>query len=71
MRKWVAALATIAILATPAYSQGLGGKGGKRSAGSDQQTEEQKKKNAEAESAYRAALDKIPDKKYDPWGHVR
>jgi hypothetical protein len=70
MRKWVAALATIAIHATPAYSQGRG-KGAKRSGGSNQQTEEQKKKNAEAESAYKAALDKIPDKKYDPWGNVR
>jgi hypothetical protein len=70
MRKWLAALATIALLATPAYSQGRG-KGGKRSGGSDQQTEEQKKKSAEAEKAYKAALDKIPDKKYDPWGSVR
>ena len=38
---------------------------------SEQQTEEQKKKAAEAEKAYRSALDKIPDKKYDPWGNMR
>ena len=32
---------------------------------------EQKKKAAEAEKAYHSALDKIPDKKFDPWGNVR
>jgi hypothetical protein len=33
---------------------------------------EQKRKAAEAEKAYKAALDKIPDKKKsDPWGSVR
>ena len=36
------------------------------------QTAEQKRKAAEAEKAYKAALDKIPDKKKsDPWGSVR
>jgi hypothetical protein len=70
MRAVVIALATIVVLAAPAYSQGRG-KGGGRHAASEQQTEEQKKKAAEAEKAYRSALDKIPDKKYDPWGNMR
>ena len=72
MRTVAIVLATIVVLTAPAYSQGRG-KGG-RHAGSQQQTEEQKKKAAEAKKAdddYKAALDKIPDKKYDPWGNVR
>jgi hypothetical protein len=46
--------------------------GGAKNPGSEQQTAEQKRKAAEAEKAYKAALDKIPDKKKsDPWGSVR
>ena len=70
MRTVVIALASIAILTAPAYAQ-MRGKGGKHS-GSEQQTAEQKQKAAEAEKAYKTALDKIPDKKKsDPWGNVR
>jgi hypothetical protein len=70
MRTAVVALASIAILASPAYAQ-MRGKGGKHS-GSEQQTAEQKQKAAEAEKAYKAALEKIPDKKKsDPWGNMR
>jgi len=48
------------------------GKGGAKNPGSEQQTAEQKRKAAEAEKAYKAALDKIPDKKQsDPWGTMR
>ena len=36
-----------------------------------QQSEEQKKKAAEAEKAYHSALDRIPDQKFDPWGNMR
>jgi Tfp pilus assembly protein PilE len=70
MRTVVVACAIIAILAGPAYSQGHR-KGGKRAASSDQQSEQQKKKASAAEKDYKAALDKIPDKKFDPWGNVR
>ena len=70
MRTVVIALASVAILTAPAYAQ-MRGKGGKHS-GSEQQTAEQKQKAAEAEKAYRAALDRIPDKKKsDPYGNVR
>jgi hypothetical protein len=73
MRTVVVALTTIALLTAPAYSQGRG-KGGKHAA-SDQQSEEQKKKNAEADKAYKSALDRIPDKgdksHDDPWQKVR
>jgi hypothetical protein len=69
MRTVVIVLTTIVVLTAPAYSAGRG-KGGKH-ANSGQQTEEQKKKASQAEQDYKAALDKIPDKKYDPWGNVR
>jgi hypothetical protein len=67
MRRWVAALATIAILTAPAYAQ----RHGKGAKGPDPQTEQKKKRDAEAEKAYKSAVDRIPDKKYDPWGGVR
>jgi hypothetical protein len=68
MRTAVIALATIAVLASPMHAQAKG-KGSKNSAPA--QTEEQKKKAAEAEKAYKAAVDKIPNQKYDPWGSMR
>ena len=70
MKAVVIALATIVALTAPAYSQGRGKSGG-RHAPSQEQTEEQKKKAAEAEKAYHSALDKIPDKKFAPWGNMR
>ncbi len=70
MKAVVIALATIVVLTAPVYSQGRG-KGGGRHAPSQEQTEEQKKKAAEADKAYHSALDKIPDKKFDPWGNMR
>ena len=64
-------LASIAMPAAPAYAQ-MRGKGGAKNPASEQQTAEQKRKAAEAEKAYKAALDKIPDKKQsDPWGSMR
>ena len=69
MRVCVLAIATIALLTTAAHSEGRG-KGG-RNAQPAQQTEEQKKKAAAEEKAYRDALDKIPDKKFDPWSTMR
>jgi hypothetical protein len=48
------------------------GKGDGKHPESEQQTAEQKRKAAEAEKAYKAALDRIPDKKKsDPWGNMR
>jgi hypothetical protein len=69
MRTVVIALAAVALLTAPAYSQGRG-KGGRHS-GAAQQSAEQKKKNAESEKAYSAALGSIPDKKFDPWASMR
>ena len=58
MRTLVIALAAIALLIAPAHAQGRG-KG--RYSPSQQQSAEQKQKAAEAEKAYKAALDKIPE----------
>jgi hypothetical protein len=68
MRTLIVALAVVAIMTAPAFGRGGGGKS---SAADQQQTEDQKKKNAAAEKAYKAAVDRIPDRKYDPWGSVR
>ena len=72
MRTVVIALASIALLTGPAYSQRL--KDGKP--GPDpQQVAEQKKRAAEEEKAYNAAVGRIPDKAdkgaYDPWRSMR
>jgi hypothetical protein len=70
MRKLIVALAAIAVLTAPTHAQSRG-KGSKRSEGS-QQTEEQKKKNAAAEKAYKDALHRIPEQKIsDPWANMR
>jgi hypothetical protein len=73
MRTIVIALASIALLTAPAYSQRLS-KDGKP--GPDpQQVAEQKKRAAEDEKAYNAAVGRIPDKAdkgaYDPWRSMR
>jgi hypothetical protein len=66
MRAAVIALTAIALLAAPAYARG---KGKQQSPG---QSEEQKKKAADAEKAYKSALDRIPNQpKTDPWGGMR
>jgi cbb3-type cytochrome oxidase subunit 3 len=61
----------VALLAVPAYAQRTHNKE-QQSEGKQKQTEEQKKKAREAEEAYKAALEKIPDKKPpDPWKNMR
>jgi hypothetical protein len=69
-RRLLVALAALALLAAPAYSQ-MKGKGGKRSAADPQAALEKKKKDAAAEKAYKAAIDRMPDKPYDPWRSMR
>jgi hypothetical protein len=76
MRTVLIALAATAVLIAPAHAQmrgggGGGGKGKQQSAAQQQQSAEKKQKAAEAEKAYKAALDRIPDQKYDPWSHAR
>ncbi|MGO8911995.1 MAG: hypothetical protein ACLQDM_22075 [Bradyrhizobium sp.] len=58
--------AIISLLAVPAYSQGMGKKGGR----GGPPTENKPKID---EKAYKAALDRIPTPKqpYDPWGQAR
>jgi hypothetical protein len=61
----------VALLAIPASAQRMHGKRDQSEA-KQQQTGDQKKKRREAEEAYKAALDKIPDQKpADPWRNVR
>ena len=70
MHKFIVALITAALLVAPAHAQSRG-KGSKRSE-TNQQTEDKKKRDAEAEKAYKNALKSIPDKKIsDPWTNMR
>jgi hypothetical protein len=69
-RKLLVGLTALALLAAPAYSQ-MKGKGGKRSEPDQKSAQEKKKKDAVAEKAYKAAIDKLPDKPYDPWHSMR
>jgi hypothetical protein len=73
MRTVVIALASVALLSAPAYSQKL--KDSKPPSADPQQVAEQKKRAAEDEKAYNAAVGRIPDKAdraaYDPWRSMR
>ena len=68
----VMAMASLALLTAAADAQGRG-RGGKR--GADAQTAEHKKKAAETEKAsdegYKAAIERMPDQKFDPWAKMR
>jgi hypothetical protein len=64
----VLVVAIIAALTASAHSQGMRGKGRHAPA---QKSEESKKKTSEKENAYRAAIESVPDGKYDPWQTVR
>jgi hypothetical protein len=56
----------VALLAVPAYAQGLGKKGGRAAPPAENHPKVDEK-------AYKAALDRIPTPKqgYDPWGQMR
>jgi hypothetical protein len=69
VRALIVGLAVV-LLVTPALAQG------RRGGGKPEQREQaaaQKRKTEEADKAYRAGLDKIPDAnvKQDPWAAVR
>ena len=71
MRAFLVAL-IITLLTLPAYAQRMGGGHGKRNAGSQATSDEQKQKAAQQEKDYKAALGRIPDKKpADPWANIR
>ena len=63
----------IALVAVPAYAQGIEGKRhGSKGKQTQSQTEEQKKKALEAERAYKASLESVPNKAPpDPWKNMR
>ena len=77
-RLTVAIAAALLMCAVPAYAQmsggGLGGRGGQQMGKGmpdekkDTRSPEQKKKD---ESAFKDAVGRIPDGKFDPWGKVR
>jgi hypothetical protein len=74
MRRFTVAIAAaLLVSAAPAYAQMSKGGAQKMSKGQpdekkDTRTPEQKKKD---EAAYKDAVGRIPDGKFDPWGKVR
>jgi hypothetical protein len=66
MRKFIVVMIILG-LAVPAAAQGMSG--GKRHRGNPEKSAQQKPKADE--KAYQSALDKVPDKKFDPWQTVR
>ncbi len=66
MKIFTIVVAILALIAMPAYAQ----VGGRKTAG-DEKKEEPKKKIDD--TAYKAALERIPEpkEKYDPWGVAR
>jgi hypothetical protein len=79
MKPLLAALLTLALLSAPAHAQGLTsgtdatpgskGSGGKHRNGTRAKTQEQKPKADD--KAYRTAIDRLPDQKFDPWKNAR
>ena len=80
----LAPILALALLASPAYAQNIGGmggggmgsKGGGKGRNSSQNTEQQKadqQKKKAADEAYKAGVQGIPDAKenYDPWRGAR
>jgi hypothetical protein len=73
MRILVAMVLSTALLAGTAYAQGMGGRAGKghRSPDAQQQKAADQQKKKAVDDAYRSALGRIPDAKYDPWKTAR
>jgi Tfp pilus assembly protein PilE len=67
MTRLTVAVAVLALIAMPAYAQ----MGGKRH--QDEEKKADQKKPQVDETAYKAALERIPEpkEKYDPWGVAR
>jgi hypothetical protein len=61
----------IALLAIPAHAQRGHGGGKAQSAAGQQQSAETKRKAAEEDKAAKTAIERLPDKKYDPWRTMR
>jgi hypothetical protein len=59
----------IVLLAIPAHAQRARGK--PQSAAGQQQSAEKKRKAAEEDKAAKAAIERLPDKKFDPWRTMR
>ena len=66
MRIFIAAVIIVS-LTVPSFAQGMSGSKGRH--GRAQNAEQPKKKSDD--KAYKSALDRLPDKKFDPWQNVR
>jgi hypothetical protein len=82
MKALLAAALTFALLTAPAHAQGVPGgaeatpgsdgtSGGKHRKETGQKTQDQKPKPKVDDKAYRSAIDRLPDQKFDPWHDTR
>ena len=82
MKALLAAVLTFALLTAPVHAQGMPGEpgampgsdgtsGGKHRKGTGQKTQDQEKKPKVDDKAYRSAIDRLPDQKFDPWANTR
>jgi hypothetical protein len=69
MKALLAAGLTFALLTAPVHAQGT--PGGKHRKGTGQKTQDQEKKPKVDDKAYRSAIDRLPDQKFDPWANTR
>jgi hypothetical protein len=69
MKRSIAALAAVTLLATPALAKGM--HGGRGHEAQQQNSEAKKQAEQKLTKDYNAALETIPNQSYDPWGGVR
>jgi hypothetical protein len=67
MRPLIIALMAVLLVAT-ANAQGMRGGGGKKSRGDNASAAPRKQVD---DKDYKAAIDRLPDQKYDPWKNMR
>jgi hypothetical protein len=63
----ILAMAVVALLTTPCLAQGKLGKAPKQDAPSPSAANSKKKEDGD----YKAAIERLPDQKFDPWRNMR
>ena len=70
MRAFLAAVAIVSMM-VPAYAQGMQDRLGGGNKGADPNKKQEAPVRRVDEKEYKSSLERLPDKKFDPWGKVR